>query len=189
MKTFQQIYDFCRLDATYNAYFNIPGQFECTVRKIYKYYHGNLGRGHSRSGTYIYSQSQRQLERFLKGQRQDFHIHVDPETYEPIDYQESEGQTIYIVAHIRRNGVLVGFNHPFESRCNTGSIYFTARSHRNYDAPGLIEEVKRYIEKNLLFPPGRYRDLQLEYKVPKERFAGWYKAYKRDLQARHDTGY
>ena len=29
-----------------------------------------------------------------------------------------------------------------------------------------------------MLPPGRYRDLQVEYKIPKEKFPGWYKTYK-----------
>jgi hypothetical protein len=75
MKTFQQIYDFCLLDAAYNAYFNIPDQFKCKSRNQYRYYYNNLSsRGQSRAGTYIYSQSMRQLERFFNKQQQDFYF-------------------------------------------------------------------------------------------------------------------
>lgn len=178
-RSFQEIYDFCQLDLTYRSYFEIPSDLYCPPARR-SYYYGAVRNGQSRAGTFIYCQSQRQLERFMEGSRDSFRVHINPQTYEIVDYQTFEGHTIYIVARIVENGVRVHFNHPFVTRWNQDNIYFTARSHRNFDTNGLITEVKAYIGKHLLFPSGRYRDLQLKYRIPKEQFPVWYKQYRND---------
>lgn len=66
-RTFQEIYDFCRTDLTYQAYFHIPDEF-CDRTKA-RYYYGEFSGGRSRKGTFIYTQSMRQLERFLRATR------------------------------------------------------------------------------------------------------------------------
>lgn len=179
MRTFQEIYDFCRNDRTYRTYYDVPTQFACT-QKQYRYYYYDVRQGQCRVGTFIFHQRCIQLERFLCGRRQDYHFHVLPYFYEEADRQKQEDFLIYIVAHIKEHGVSIRFTHPY-----TGNdIYFTARSHRPFNKEGIISEVKTYIDKHLLLPPGRYRDLQVEYKIPKEKFPGWYKAYKERL---HDA--
>ncbi|GAB6119614.1 hypothetical protein [Dysgonomonas termitidis] len=186
--TFQQIYDFCLLDAAYNAYFNIPDQFKCKSRNQYRYYYNNLSsRGQSRAGTYIYSQSMRQLERFLNKQQQDFYFHINEETFEEVDYQKFEGKTIYIVAHIRGNGVQIEYNHPYKCSYEQDRIWFIPRSHNRFDKQGLIKEVQNHINTKLLFPPGRYRELQEEYRIPKEKFVDWYRhEYKWSQERKHE---
>ncbi len=190
-KTFQQIYDFCKLDATYNAYYTIPDHFKCKSREQYRYYYNKLGsRGQCRAGTYIYSQAMNQLGRFLKKQQTDFYFHINEETFEEIDYQKFEGPTIYIVAHIRNTGVQIQYTHPFRYRNEDYWVFFTARSHNKFDKQGLIDEVQSHFNKKLLFPPGRYRNLQVEHRIPKEKFTDWYRhEYKWKQQRKHEQEY
>lgn len=190
-KTFQQIYDFCLLDKTYNEYYNIPDHFKCKSREQYRYYYNNLSsRGQSRAGTYIYSQALRQLERFLNKQQQDFYFHINEETFDEVDYQKFEGPTIYIVAHVRNTGVQIQYTHPYKHSFENDRVFFTARSHNKFDKQGLINEVQNHFSKKLLFPPGRYRDLQVEHRIPKEKFIDWYKhEYKWSQERKHDREY
>lgn len=173
MRTFQEIYDFCRNDRTYRTYYDVPTQFACT-QKQYRYYYYDVRKGQCRAGTFIFHQRCVQLERFLRGQRQDYHFHVLPYSYEEANRQKHEDFLIFIVAHIEECGVHVKFTHPYTE----DDIYFIARSHRPFNKEGLIGEVKAYIDKHLLLPPGQYHDLQVEYKIPKEKFPRWYKTYK-----------
>lgn len=186
-RTFQEIYDFCRLDFTYRSYFQIPSDLYCPPAQK-RYYYGSVRNGQSRAGTFIYCQSQRQLERFMKGAKDSFHIHIDPKTYKKVDFQRFQGHTVYIVARIKEKGVHISFNHPFVTCWNADDIYFTPRSHRPFNMDGLIAQVRAYIEKHLLFPPGRYHDLQLEHQIPKNLFPGWYKQYKKEqhIQAEYE---
>lgn len=186
-RTFQEIYDFCHLDLTYRSYFQIPSDLYCPPAQR-RYYYGSVRNGQSRAGTFIYCQSQRQLERFMEGAKDSFHIHIDPKTYKQVDFQRFQGYTVYIVARIKENGVHISFNHPFATCWNADDIYFTPRSHRSFNIDGLIAEVRAYIEKYLLFPLGRYHDLQLEHQIPKNLFAGWYKQYKKEqhIQAEYE---
>lgn len=173
MRTFQEIYDFCRNDRTYRTYYDVPPQFACT-QKQYRYYYHDVREGQCRGGTFIYHQRCVQLERFLCSQKQDYYFHIFPYSYEEADRQKYEAFLIHIVVHIEEQGVRIGFTHPYTEN----DIRFTARSHRPFNKEGIIDEVKAYIDKHLLLPPGRYRDLQVEYKIPKEKFLGWYRAYK-----------
>lgn len=176
--TTQQIYDFCLLDRTYQEYYNIPDQFKCKSKRELMYYYNHLDRWHTRSGTFIFHQRCKQLERFLGGGKEDFYFHVFPDTYQIADRQKYDEFLIYIVAHIREKGVIIEFTHPY-----TGErIHFIARSHQPYNEAGLTNDVKAYISKHLLLPEGRYRDLQVEHKIPKEKFVSWYKQYKKDLE-------
>ena len=174
-RTFQEIYDFCKLDRTYNEYYNIPDDFSCKSREQYRYYHASISpRGVSRAGTFIYCQSRKQLERFINNQQQDFYFHINKD-YEEVDYQKFEGVTIYIVAHIRNDGVHIQYTHPYKSRYENDRVYFIPRSHNRFDKQGLIKEVQNHFNKKMLYPPGRYRKLQIQYRIPKERFANWYR--------------
>lgn len=168
-RTFQEIYDFCQSDLTYRSYFQIPNELYCPPARR-NYYYGSVRNGQSRAGTFIYCQSQQQLERFLEGTKNRFHIHIDPATYKVVDFQTFLGHTVYTVARIEEKGVRIKFNHPFVTCWHMDDIYFTPRSHRLFNTDGLIAEVRTYIEKHLLFPPGRYRDLQKEYQIPKKCF-------------------
>lgn len=60
-----------------------------------------------------------QLERFLHGQRQDFHLHVFPYSYEEADRQKYEAFLIYIIAHIAEQGVRISFTHPYTKKIFT----------------------------------------------------------------------
>lgn len=184
MRTFQEIYDFCRNDRTYRTYYDVPEQFHCTHRQ-YKYYYHEVYNGQCRAGTFLFHQRCVQLERFLQGQSEDYYFHVFPFSFEEADRQKYEDFLIHIVAHIKERGVQICFTHPY-----TGDdVYFTARSHRPFNKEGLIGEVKTYIEKRLLLPPGRYRNLQVEYKIPKEKFPQWYKAYKERVHLAEEQEY
>lgn len=178
-RTFQEIYDFCQSDLTYRSYFQIPNELCCPPARR-NYYYGSVRNGQSRAGTFIYCQSQQQLERFLRGAKDCFHIHIDPATYKVVDFQTFLGHTVYIVAGIEEKGVRIRFNHPFVTCWQLDDIYFTPHSHRLFNTDGLIAEVRTYIEKHHLFPSGRYRDLQLKYQIPKDSFPGWYKQYKKE---------
>ena len=175
-RSFQEIYDFCKIDRTYNEYYNIPGSFSCNDKKTYRYYHASFPPLRvSRAGTFIFSQSRKQLDRFLKGARQNYHVHIHPETFQEVNHTDFLGETIYIVVHIRKRGVMIEFNSPLKNYSDE-RVCFIARSHRAFDKEGIIREVVNYIDKKLLYPPGRYRNLQLEYSVPKEKFVKWYKS-------------
>ena len=178
MKTFQEIYDFCLLDRTYRYYYNLPYMYKCSIWESKYYFSQIRPYGITRAGNYIFGQARRQLERFTKGQVLDYYFHVHPQTYKITDYGKSNGPLIYIVSHIKGNGVEIEFTHPFTGE----SVHFISRSHQPYNENGLIEVVKRHIDKSLLFPKGRYLDLQIEYQIPKEKFIEWYKKYSRDLK-------
>lgn len=184
MRTFQEIYDFCKNDRTYRTYYDVPDHFACT-QKQYKYYYYNVREGQCRVGTFIFHQRCVQLERFLHGQRQDFHLHVFPYSYEEADRQKYEAFLIYIIAHIAEQGVRISFTHPYTKK----DIHFTARSHRSFNKEGIIGEVKAYINKYLLLPSGRYHDLQVKYEVPKENFPEWYKTYKERVHIAEEQEY
>ena len=190
MRTLQEIYDFCLLDRTYNAYYDIPDEFACTQRQ-YRYYHTPVcSRGVSRGGTFIYGQAIKQLYRFLgihKWEQECIRFFIDSETYEICERNDDNFEaTIYLTTRITSKGVRICFTHPF--KWNEEVIYI-GRSHNEYTEEGVRRDVVNYINKKILFAPGRYRDLQFEYKVPKERFVEWYKTYKRQLQTVHDTDY
>ena len=191
MRTLQEIYDFCLLDRTYNAYFDIPDDFACKTQRQYRYYHAPVcSRGVSRAGTFIYGQAQKQLHRFLGIRRREqtcFYFFIDSETYEICARNGDNFEaTIYVTTSITSKGVRIRFSHPFKLN---EDVTYIARSHKEYTQEGVKQDVVNYINKKILFAPGRYRDLQLEYKVPKERFVDWYKSYKRQLQAVYDAEY
>jgi hypothetical protein len=177
-RTFQEIYDFCRLNTNYHVYFEIPEPLEIKDQRRYKYYYNSLNKpyGQSRKGTYIYAQSMNEMERFMGNTTPNFHIHIDRLTYEIIDRKTHDFdlyERLYITTSIEKNGVRIEFDDPFYK---TRERYrFIARSHHSYDEKGVVEEVKACIEKNMLFPEGRWRDLQIVCKVRKEDFAVWYK--------------
>lgn len=194
MRTLQQIYDFCLSDRTYNEYYHIPGPFECKSREQYRYYHTNLGRrGQSRSGTYIFHQSQKQLFRFL-GIKHDrdagnLRFFLDKNTYELANNQDYEypDDLIYIRCCICKKGVLIEFSHPFN---RVDDIIYCGRSHQPYTEEGVRRDVINYINKHLLYPPGRYRDLQVEHQIYKKDFVKWYKnEYLPEVKAREKREY
>lgn len=178
-KTCQQIYDFCLSDAIYNEYYNIPDHFKCKDRRQYLYYYADLDKkGHSRAGTYIFHQSQMQLYRFLEikpGWTADsLRFFIDPDTFRianRADYQYP-GLLIYVRSQIDGLGVRIEFTHPFN---HLDDVIFNSRSHNLYTEEGVLQDVINHIHKKLLFPPGRYRDLQVEHKICKENFVRWYK--------------
>jgi hypothetical protein len=132
-----------------------------------------------------------ELERFMGDTSPNFHIHVDRLTYEIIDRETHDFdlyERLYITTSIGRCGVRIEFNDPF---CKTMERFsFLARSHRRYDEKGVVEEVKAYIEKNMLFPEGRWRNLQIACKVRKEDFSGWYKnIFKKAVKEKEISDY
>lgn len=184
-RTFQEIYDFCRTDNTYRTYFQAPDEFHITDRGTRQYYYGNLRGGQCRLGTFIYCQSMRQLERFLGGVRQDYYIHLDTRDCREASLKDEmfPHSTVYVVVHVREHGVQIAIEHPLHE----GWIYFTARSHRPFTKEGVMEETKAYIDRHILLAPGRYRDLQMEHMVPKEKFPTWYSRYKKELHERAES--
>lgn len=178
-RTFQEIYDFCRTDDTYRTYFQAPDEFHITDRRTRQYYYGNLRSGQCRLGTFIYCQSTRQLERFLDGTKQDYYIHLDTLTCRETSLKDEmfPHSTVYVVVHVREHGVQIAIEHPLHE----GWVYFTARSHRPFTREGIIDEAKAYINRYILLPTGRYRDLQMQYMISREKFPAWYRQYKKDL--------
>lgn len=190
-KTFQQIHDFCLNDPIYNVYYNIPDSLKCKSRNQYLYYYGTLikKRGISRAGTILYGAARKQIKDFLRGQKEDHYVHVNQQTFEIIDYQNFEGKTIYIRAHMGKHGVYIEYDHPYRCSHNEDTlIWFTPRSHLPFNEVGIALEAKKHFYKHHLFPAGRYRDLQLKYEIPKERFVEWYKTdYRIRLEHENDT--
>ena len=184
-RTFQEIYDFCRTDSTYRSYFQAPDEFHITDRWTRQYYYGDLRRGQCRLETFIYCQSMRQLERFLGGARQDHYIHLDTLTYRKTSLKDemSPHPTVYVVVHVRERGVQIEIDHPLHD----GWVSFTARSHRPFTREGIIAEAKSHIDRHILLAPGRYRDLQMEHMVPKEKFPAWYSRYRKGLRERAEA--
>lgn len=180
-RTFQEIYDFCQTNNTYRTYFQIPDSWHIHDLAARKYYYGEIRNGQCRAGTFIYGQSMRQLERFLHGTRQDYYIHLDAATYEEVKLNDAmcTRSTVYVVVHIRKNGVQIGFTHPFRQKQDKW-IYFTPRSHRPFTKEGIIAETKTFIDRYVLLPQGRYRDLQTAHRIPKENFIPWYKEYRQE---------
>lgn len=187
-KSFQEIYDFCKTDATYRAYYNLPvWPHDFSSREKYDYYYRSFApRGLSRAGTFMYCQGQRQLCRFLGVEGLDTpQMVVFADWYqgkiERVDrrtYCHLGWRAFAIHARIDEKGVYIWFEHPIDR--NKDSIRFVARSHRLYDEDGVFAEAMAYIEKHLLLPKGRYRDLQLKARIEKERFWTWYKTYRED---------
>lgn len=184
-RTFQEIYDFCRTDDTYRTYFQVPDELDITDRRTRKYYYGNTHDGRCRAGSFIYCQSMRQLERFLGGARQDYYVHLDTRTCRETGLKDEMflHSTVYVVVHIREHGVQLGIEHPLHE----GWVHFTARSHRPFTKEGIIAEAKAYIDRHILLAPGRYRDLQMEYMIPKAEFPSWYKRYKKEQHDREEA--
>lgn len=177
MRTLQEIYDFCRNNATYRAYYDVPDHFQCTQRQ-YRYLYGDLGNDHSRRGTYIYIQAQIQLKYFLGTARTSFQFDIDTKTDVILRRPDFGYPCIRVTANISGNGVNICFTHPFNGLFDNEQIVFSGRSHRPFSERGILEEVSSYIAKHLLLPPGRYRALQLQYKVPKSEFIPWYRNYQ-----------
>lgn len=179
MRTLQEIFDFCHWDATFRAYYDAPEPLKCDHRQ-YLYLHGDLGNGHSRCGTFIYWQSRTQLERFLGNDHIDFGFDIDTRTGIIARQVDFGYPAIRVTAHIGGNGVQILFSHPFNGLFDNTHITFYPRSHRPYTEQGIHQEVQSYIAKRLLLPPGCYRDLQLQYKVPKTEFIPWYRNYREE---------
>ena len=184
-RTFQEIYDFCHSDDTYRTYFRAPDESRITDHRIREYYYGEIRGGQCRTGTFLYCQSMRQLERFLRGTRQDHYIHLDVQTCKAVSLKDEMPlhSTVYVVVHIREDGVRFEIEHPL----HRGWVHFTARSHRPFTREGIIAEAKSYIDRHILLAPGRYRDLQLEHMVSKEQFPAWYGQYKKRLHDRAES--
>ena len=184
-RTFQEIYDFCRTDSTYRSYFDASDESRITGARARKYYYGDIRRGQCRLGTFIYCQSMRQLERFLGGARQDHYIHIDPLTCREVSLKDEmfPHPAVYVVVHVRERGVQIEIDHPLHD----GWVSFTARSHRPFTKEGIMEEAKSYIDRHILLAPGRYRDLQTEHMVPKEKFPAWYSRYRKELHERAES--
>ena len=127
----------------------------------------------------------RQLERFLGGVRQDYYIHLDTRDCREASLKDEmfPHSTVYVVVHVREHGVQIAIEHPLHE----GWIYFTARSHRPFTKEGVMEEAKAYIDRHILLAPGRYRDLQMEHMIPKEKFPTWYSRYKKELHERAES--
>lgn len=176
-RTFQEIYDFCRFNNNYREYFNAPDQIYCKDRRTYRYYYSSVNKhGQSRLGTYIYIQSMNALNEFI-GKRMDYRIHLERQSLREVsqeEYQKNIVNTIYICTDIGPDGVSIRFNNPF----NGDYITLNPRSHRTFNKKGVIEEVRAYVEKYLYYAPGKYRDLQIEYNLPKQDFPKWYRKVK-----------
>ena len=191
MRNLQEIYDFCLSDRTYNAYYDIPDDFSCKTERQYRYYHASVcRRGVTRAGTFIYGQAQKQLRRYLGIEdRGDYCIRffIHASTLEITDRDEFNPlNTIFISTDITSKGVKIRFSHPFG---RADHVYYLARSHNRYSEEGIRRDVVNYINRHILYPKGRYRDLQMEFRIKKEDFVSWYKNYKKKLEIHYETEY
>lgn len=189
-RNFQEVYDFCKSDATYRVYHDLPEwPSEYPSRKKYEYYHRRFAPNDlTRAGSYIYVQSERQLDRFLGVKLGNDSVYAKALFTEKglvavEDFpDDSRLDRLHISMNVRGGkGYQIQFSNPF---LPYGDVYFYARSHRPANKEGMVQEVLAYCDKHLFLAPGRYRDLQLKYRIPKERFVSWYKRYKEQL---HDA--
>ncbi len=190
VKTLQQIYDFCLLDATFRFGLNVPVYHKCTPEQR-KYYYESFGKHQqSREGTYYPIQRENQLHRFMGIKRWEEQYHrffIHSQTYEIVNRQDYEiWELIYVCTKIGSNGVYIEYTHPFN---HNRWIRFSVRSHRPYTIEGCKEEVLKHIDKHLFYPPGRFRDLQIENKIVKEDFIERYKDHKRRVERQNEQDY
>lgn len=193
-RNFQELSDFCRYDMTYRSYYDLPPwASQYPSRKKYDYYHRPFApRDVSRAGTFIYYQAQKQLCRFL-GVKELMGLHAyvarTSDGFRKVDrkeYNKYERWNSFIVfARMDEKGVRIHFDHPFG--WNYESITFYARSHRPFNEEGIFEEAMAYIDKHILFPKGRYRDLQLRACKTKNEFVRWYHSYRQTEKERAQT--
>lgn len=192
-RTFQEIYDFCLLNNNYRTYFKIPNEFEIKDKRKYIYYYRELnkGRGQSRKGSYIYTQSMNELMRFMGNTTHNFYIHIDLWTYSFVEREDENFDNMnifYVTTSITEKGVRISFTDPFGKSHEKYTFY--PRSHNFYNKRGLVKEVKSFVEKNLLFPAGRWRNLQTYYGVKKEKFVEWYREiYKKAENRKNESDY
>ena len=179
--TTQKIYDFCKTNKIYNEYSNIPDQFKCDKRQ-YRYYYHDIRDGLSRAGTYIYHAAYKELCELLSVDKNKIIKHINIHI-RSTDFSLFRGRLecttetlIYCTTNIGETGLSITMDNPFGDAFSE-RITFVARSHSPYTEEGIAQEVKKYIYKNLLFPKGRYRDLQLKHRVSKSDFTRWYKTY------------
>lgn len=197
-KSFQEIYDFCKSDSTYRVYYDLPvWPHDFPSREKYEYYFRSFPpHGLSRAGTFVYHQGERQLCRFLGIDTSDrlfLTVYADwrdgqISMVDSSTYRRHLVSAFSIHASIGGKGVRIRFDNPFKP---SKQVSFIARSHRPFNADGIFAEAITWIEKHLLLPPGRYRDLQLRARVDKSHFVGWYKRYreneKLEAELRHQA--
>ena len=197
-RSFQEIYDFCKMDATFRVYHSLPRWAnEYPSRKKYDYYWREFApRDVSRAGTFLYHQAWKQLCRFLGWKdTQIFNADVErtDKGFREADYKtyckSNVGRTFVVFGSLDEKGVRIHFEHPFD--WNKERIVFYPRSHRPFNKEGVLAEAMDYIDKHLLLPKGRYRDLQIKAGKAKEDFLIWYKHYreneKEKAEAEHEA--
>lgn len=199
MKTrnFQEIHDFCKLDDTFRVYHSLPRWAnEYPSRKKYDYYWREFApRDVSRAGTFLYHQAWKQLCRFLGwDDTQSFSVYVErtADGFREVDYKYYRSHfagTFVVFGRLDEQGVRIHFEHPFD--WNKEKIVFHPRSHRPFTKEGVFDEAMAYIDKHILLPEGRYRNLQLWAGKTKEEFVKWYKVYreneKQKAEAEHEA--
>lgn len=189
-RTMQEIYDFCLLDTNFNFGFTIPEYEECTPAQR-KFYHKPFGKNRvSRVGAFYPFQREKQLHRFMRIKKWDEQFHrffIHSETFETVERKDHEiWELIYIISEITSTGVRIKYTHLFN---HNRWIEFRCRSHRPYSESSCRLEVIEHMNKQLLFPAGRFRELQMVYKVLKEDFVEWYKGYKIRLEHQNEQDY
>ena len=189
-RTFQELSDFCKLNETFNVYHNIP-EYSHSMRDEIYYHRALNSQGLTRAGTYIYGTSLNELHRFMGHTPECVRVHIDTHTFKEVNFQKLDAfdNCIYITAYILNGkGVQIRYEDPFQRSSET--LFFYPRSHRSFDKEGVIAEVVDHIKKHYYYPPGRYHDLQVKYKILKKDFNKWYLTeYKEMVKYRNDQDY
>lgn len=186
MKTrnFQEISDFCKMDATFRVYHDLPKwASEYPSRKKYDYYNREFApKNVSRAGTFLFHQAWKQFCRFMGWKEtHSFSIYVErtDDGFRNVDYKyycSHFTNTFVVFGRLDEKGVRIHFDHPFD--WDKEKIVFHPRSHRPFTKEGVFAEAMAYIDKNILLPKGRYRTLQLKAGKTKDEFVKWYKCYR-----------
>ena len=195
IKTFKEIRDFCRTDGGYREYYDVPAPGRCT-REQWERYHKDRGDGTTYCGTVLYGQSQERLAEFLGQEPPHILLTLDLRTFEVIDKNPYNGLGLAVSARVSGDSVRVEFSEPFLGPYHHRTCSFSPTSDRPFSTEGVIAEVRAYCDEHLLFPPGRYRDIQIERRWPKPVFVNHYRLYReavaranealhRDMLTRH----
>lgn len=175
-RTFREIHNFCMTDSRFREYYDAPEQGKCT-REQWEHYYADRGDGTTYCGTVLFGQSQERLEQFLGHEPAQILLTVDIRTFERLDVNPHNGLGLSICARIKGSGVEIEFSEPFTGSYNQQYRCFTPSSERPFSEDGVIDEVRAYCDEHYLLPTGRYRNLQIEMRCPRQDFILRYLLY------------
>lgn len=175
-RTFSEIHNFCMTDTTFREYYDAPEEVKCT-REQWEYYYADRGDGTTYCGTVLFGQSQERLEQFLGHEPAQILLIVDIRTFGRLNVNPHNGLAISICARIKGSGVEIEFSEPFTGPYNRRYCRFAPLSERPFSGDGVIDEVRTYCDEHFLLPAGRYRDVQIRMRWPRQDFIRRYLLY------------